>query len=80
MWGVRLFLEERQRVGLNRLMFERRCCLFCGGWELGIIRNVFDPEFGALSVGSEDTRRDVGVLTAWTACLSDEKPVDFVAS
>lgn len=33
-----------------------------------------------MSVQSEDTREDMGALTASTACLSDVMQVDFVTS
>lgn len=44
MCGVMLFLKERERVGLDRLVFESSCRLFGRRWEFGVIRHVFDSE------------------------------------
>ena len=80
MCGVLLFLEEGNRIGLNRLMFESGCGLLGGGREFGVVRNVFDSEQSVWSVCGEWTRRGMTVLTASTAYLSGVKPVDSVTS
>ena len=43
-----LFLEERKRVGLDRLMSESSCRLLGRRGEFGVIRNVFDSEYSIL--------------------------------
>ena len=50
MYGVLLFLEEGNRIGLDRLMFESSCGLLGRGREFGVVRDVFDPEQSVLSV------------------------------
>ena len=80
MCGVVLFLEEGNRIGFDRVVFESSCGLLGRGGEFGVVRNVFDSEQSILSVRSEWTRRGMEILTVSTAYLSGVKPVGSVAS
>ena len=80
MCGVILFFQEGKRIGFDRLLFEGSCCLLGRRRKFRVVRNVYDSEQSIVLRGSECSRRDVQVLTALTACSSDEKPVDFVVS
>ena len=50
MCGVLLFLEEGNRIGLERLIFKSSYGLLGRGREFGVVRDVFDSEQSVLSV------------------------------
>ena len=80
MCGVLLFLKQGERIVFDRLMFEGSCCLLGRRWKFRVVRNVYNSEWSIVLRGCEFRRSEVEVLTALTACSSDEKPVDFVIS